>query len=69
MRSLFSPFKNKFHERIHGKKSDKYPDIGFVDKKWGYLSMVAAMVFFGISSTFNKILLSDIHPTALAALT
>ena len=69
MRSLFSPFKNKYHERIHGKKRDKYSGVVFVDRKWGYLSMVAAMIFFGISSTFNKILLADIHPTALAALT
>jgi drug/metabolite transporter (DMT)-like permease len=65
MRSPFSPFKNNFHE----KKMDNDQKIGFVDKKWGYLSIVAAMIFFGISSTFNKILLSDIHPISLAALT
>ncbi|MBM4240838.1 MAG: DMT family transporter [Euryarchaeota archaeon] len=36
---------------------------------WGYLSVIVATIFFGISSPFNKILLENIHPLPLAALT
>lgn len=36
--------------------------------KWGYISVVAATVLFGIWNTFSKILLQDLDPLALSAL-
>jgi drug/metabolite transporter (DMT)-like permease len=36
---------------------------------WGYLSVIAATVFFGIATPFDKILLQEMHPLAIAALT
>lgn len=36
---------------------------------WGYLSIIAATLFFGISATFNKIMLQEMDPLAIAALT
>ena len=36
--------------------------------KWGYLSLVAVTVLFGIWNPINKILLQDLDPLALAAL-
>ncbi len=38
------------------------------DKKWGYVSVLAATVLFGIWNTFSKILLQDLDPLALSAL-
>jgi len=36
---------------------------------WGYLSVITATVFFGIATPFDKILLQEMHPLAIAALT
>ncbi len=36
---------------------------------WGYLSVILATVFFGISATFDKIMLQDMHPLLIASLT
>jgi drug/metabolite transporter (DMT)-like permease len=41
---------------------------GFSDKSWGYASVLAATVLFGIWNTFSKILLQDLDPLALSAL-
>ena len=38
------------------------------DNKWGYISVLAATVLFGIWNTFSKILLQDLDPLALSAL-
>jgi len=38
------------------------------DKKWGYVSVLAATVLFGIWNTFSKILLQNLDPLALSAL-
>ena len=38
------------------------------DRKWGYVSVLAATVLFGIWNTFSKILLQDLDPLALSAL-
>ncbi len=38
------------------------------DRKWGYISVLAATVLFGIWNTFSKILLQDLDPLALSAL-
>lgn len=38
------------------------------DKKWGYVSVLAATVLYGIWNTFSKILLQDLDPLALSAL-
>lgn len=43
-------------------------NISYSAKKWGYLSVLIATVFFGIWSTFSKILLQDLSPLALSAL-
>jgi drug/metabolite transporter (DMT)-like permease len=40
----------------------------FMSKKWGYLSVIAATLLFGIWNTFNKILLQDLDPIALSAI-
>ena len=36
---------------------------------WGYLSVITATLFFGISATFDKIMLQEMDPLAIAALT
>ena len=36
---------------------------------WGYLSIITATLFFGISATFDKIMLQEMDPLAIAALT
>jgi drug/metabolite transporter (DMT)-like permease len=36
---------------------------------WGYLSVIMATLFFGISATFDKIMLQEMHPIVIAALT
>jgi drug/metabolite transporter (DMT)-like permease len=38
------------------------------DNKWGYVSVLAATVLYGIWNTFSKILLQDLDPLALSAL-
>jgi drug/metabolite transporter (DMT)-like permease len=38
------------------------------NRKWGYASVIAATVLFGIWNTFSKILLQDLDPLALSAL-
>jgi len=38
------------------------------DLKWGYISVIAATVLYGIWNTFSKILLQDLDPLALSAL-
>ncbi len=38
------------------------------DRKWGYVSVLAATVLYGIWNTFSKILLQDLDPLALSAL-
>ena len=38
------------------------------NRKWGYASVIAATVLFGIWNTFSKILLQDLDPIALSAL-
>ncbi|MGC9516800.1 MAG: DMT family transporter [Methanomicrobiales archaeon] len=68
MRSIFSPTKNRSPKKIKSQEDDVQDKKTLLDKKWGYLSIIAAMVFFGISSTLNKILLVDINPISLAAL-
>lgn len=35
---------------------------------WGYVSAVASAVLFGISSTLNKIVLQNVHPTVVAGM-
>jgi len=35
---------------------------------WGYVSAVASALLFGISSTLNKIVLEDVHPTVIAGM-
>lgn len=35
---------------------------------WGYVGAVTAAVLFGISTTLNKIVLSDVHPMVIAGL-
>lgn len=42
--------------------------ISASDRKWGYISVISATVFFGIWNTFSKILLQDLSPLALSAL-
>lgn len=42
--------------------------ISAPDRKWGYISVLTATVFFGIWNTFGKILLQDLSPLALSAL-
>jgi len=39
-----------------------------MNRLWGYISVIMAMIFFGISNTFNKILLQTLDPIDLAAL-
>ena len=39
-----------------------------MNRIWGYISVMMAMIFFGISNTFNKILLQTLDPIDLAAL-
>ncbi len=43
-------------------------EVGISDVKWGYISVFAATVLFGIWNTFSKILLQDLDPIALSAL-
>ena len=43
-------------------------EVGISDVKWGYVSVFAATVLFGIWNTFSKILLQDLDPIALSAL-
>jgi drug/metabolite transporter (DMT)-like permease len=38
------------------------------NRKWGYVSVLAATVLYGIWNTFSKILLQDLDPLALSAL-
>ncbi|MCK9150907.1 DMT family transporter [Methanobacterium alcaliphilum] len=40
-----------------------------MNRFWGYLSIIMATLFFGISATFNKIMLQEMHPLPIAALT
>jgi drug/metabolite transporter (DMT)-like permease len=40
-----------------------------MNRLWGYLSAIGATLFFGISATLNKIMLQEMHPIAIAALT
>jgi drug/metabolite transporter (DMT)-like permease len=35
---------------------------------WGYVSVVTSAVLFGITATFNKIVLADVNPLAVAGL-
>jgi len=35
---------------------------------WGYVSAVASALLFGISSTLNKIVLENVHPTVIAGM-
>ena len=42
--------------------------IRISDRKWGYVSVIAATILFGIWNTFSKILLQDLDPLALSAL-
>jgi drug/metabolite transporter (DMT)-like permease len=35
---------------------------------WGYVSAIASAILFGISSTFNKITLQNVHPTVTAGM-
>lgn len=35
---------------------------------WGYVSVLASAVLFGINATFNKIVLADVHPVVVAGL-
>jgi len=35
---------------------------------WGYVGAVSAAVLFGLSSTFNKIVLAEVHPLIVAGL-
>ena len=42
--------------------------VGFSDVNWGYISVFAATILFGIWNTFSKILLQDLDPLALSAL-
>ncbi|HMK53304.1 MAG TPA: DMT family transporter [Methanobacteriaceae archaeon] len=39
-----------------------------MNRLWGYISVIMAMVLFGLSNTFNKILLGNLEPIDLAAL-
>jgi len=39
-----------------------------VSHHWGYVSAIASAVLFGISSTFNKIALEDVHPIVVAGM-
>ncbi|MDP3065585.1 MAG: DMT family transporter, partial [Methanobacteriaceae archaeon] len=39
-----------------------------MNRLWGYISVIIAMVLWGLSNTFNKILLSNLDPIDLAAL-
>lgn len=36
---------------------------------WGYLSIITATIFFGISATLDKIMLSEMHPVTIGAYT
>ncbi|MGB9838576.1 MAG: DMT family transporter [Methanothermobacter sp.] len=36
---------------------------------WGYLSIITATVFFGMSATLDKIMLSEMHPITIGAYT
>ncbi|QHN08845.1 DMT family transporter [Methanothermobacter sp. THM-2] len=38
-------------------------------KVWGYLSIITATVFFGMSATLDKIMLSEMHPITIGAYT
>lgn len=38
-------------------------------KVWGYLSIIAATIFFGMSATLDKIMLSEMHPITIGAYT
>lgn len=40
-----------------------------MNRFWGYLSVIMATLFFGISATFDKIMLQEMHPILIAALT
>lgn len=35
---------------------------------WGYVYAVGSAILFGVSATFNKIILEDVHPTVVAGL-
>jgi drug/metabolite transporter (DMT)-like permease len=39
-----------------------------VSRRWGYIAAVVSAFFFGISSTFNKLALTNVNPTVLAGL-
>ena len=36
---------------------------------WGYISIITATIFFGISATLDKIMLSSMHPVTIGAYT
>lgn len=36
---------------------------------WGYISIITATIFFGISATLDKIMLSRMHPVTIGAYT
>lgn len=40
----------------------------YVTHHWGYVGALTAAILFGIGSTLNKIVLSDIHPLVVAGL-
>jgi len=42
--------------------------IGISNVKWGYLSVIAVTVLYGIWNPLNKILLQDLDPVALSAM-
>ncbi|MCL5949207.1 MAG: DMT family transporter [Candidatus Bathyarchaeota archaeon] len=35
---------------------------------WGYIAVVASAILFGLGTTLNKIVLSEVHPTVVAGL-
>jgi drug/metabolite transporter (DMT)-like permease len=39
-----------------------------VSHHWGYVAAVISAILFGVSSTFNKIVLQDVNPTVVAGL-
>ena len=39
-----------------------------VSHHWGYVGAVISAILFGVSSTFNKIALENVNPTAVAGM-